>query len=215
MKIRVKTAVLFMLFALLQYYFLVYEGILETGDGTVSRLVYANYDQIQYMLFFMAIFLFLFLFVRRIPVLRPEYRVRFANQLPAYVIRRSILEGSVLAALFYGIIVGLSFAYGLRFGDISYLVMSMSRLVIYYIASFLSYWALYFITAKEVVSMISFLLVQWFLVIIYVLIDFYVFGIFKPTHNLQMGAFMAFEVFIGAIAVFLIYKFQHKEHVLK
>ncbi len=212
---RIRLLLLFVFFFGLQLYFLVYEGVIKTGDGTISRFIYANYDQVQYSLFFMTIFLFLYIHIVRIPVLKPEYYIRLRNRIVSYVVEESVQGGAFLATVLYGIILATGLLFGLHIDSFSYVLLAYGRLVLYFIAGYLLYWMFYFITEREVLAMVGYLLSQWVVSVLYSLIDFYVFGLYKPSHNVISILFAIYSVLIGLVATFVLIKKQRKDFFVR
>lgn len=204
---------LILLFTGYQWYLHSYVRRIRVQYEAMGAFLQDNFDEISQYFFIIAIFLFLALYIWRVPIITPVYLTRLHRTVATYVVTHCILRGAQAASIFFGIILGIAWLHGLSLDSVLYLSTVYSRLLLYSISSFLIYWAIYLWIEKEVVALVLYLLLQWAFSILIILYNFYNAESVLLLREIRMRYFFLFECTVGLVAFFGIVTGSRREYL--
>lgn len=198
-------------FAAYQVYLHSYTGRIGLQYDDYSDFLRSNIDELSQYWFILAIFLALILYLYRIPLLQPEFRIRLGEKTVSYVVKESMIHGATIGSILFLFITVIALLFGLKITPTGYLVAVWARLATFSISIFMVYWAFYFWIGKESIALVCSLLMHWFFSIAFSLYSFYSSNNPFILHEARMTFFHIFEGLLIGLSALMVYIGARKE----
>lgn len=189
----------------------IYESSVITGISSYNEFLVAYLNNVQKYLYIVTLFTVLLLYQLKIPFLKPEFRIRYGNNIVYLLIERGLIFSMLVTLFIYFLFTGfpLLFGYEVSFTDLQ--IVDIVRLVSFIYYLFLLYLILYVHTSNLVAGLLGVLLLNFLILIIFISINFYILSEqMNRVISLQylMNATLIFNV-LGSI--YLVYLLKYKE----